>query len=341
MAETNQLAVVAKESGLEESKVKTLLNKFAEPFQQAQTIIDQAKEIKVTSEDQRNEMQEAREARIELKRIRVDVEHTRKQLKEQSLREGKAIDGMSNVFKALVVPVEEHLEKQEKFAERLAEERHARKVAERQNVLEKYTEDASLYNFENVSDEDFEALIEQLKNAKAAKEAAEKKLAEEEAKRQKQFEEERIAREKAAAEEAERIRKENEKLKAEAEAREAALEKERKTEAAKQAKLEAENAKKIAEANKAAEAERKRREAIEAAEKAKVEAEAKAKAEQEEAERKALLAPDKEKLIKFADRIDTIELPNVSNREAGKVLDETQDFLTRISKNLRQKAKEL
>jgi hypothetical protein len=43
-------------------------------------------------------------------------------LKEQALREGKAVDGIANVLKALIVPLEEHLDKQERFVEIRAEE---------------------------------------------------------------------------------------------------------------------------------------------------------------------------------------------------------------------------
>lgn len=327
---SNKLELIAKENKLEDAKVKDLLSSFAEPFQHAQAALEQAKGIKVTSEDQVAEMEEARHARLELKDIRVGVEHTRKELKEQSLREGKAIDGMANIIKAMIVPAEEYLEKQEKFAENLAKERHARVTAERLNTLLQYTDTPSLYSYEDMKPDVFDKLVSDLKNAKEAREKAEKKA-----------ELERIAKEKAEKEEQERIRLENAKLKAEAEAKEKALAEERAKAEAERKAVEAEAQKKQAELEAKLEAERKAREKSaqeEAAKKA--EAERKLAAE-EEKKRKALLAPDKEKLMSFADQIDKMELPNVSNREAGKLLDETRDFLSRISKNLRNKAKEL
>jgi DNA repair exonuclease SbcCD ATPase subunit len=336
-----ELVVVAQNSGLEQTKVEGLLSKFGDPFNHARQAIEMAKGIEVTSEDQKDEMEAAKVARIELKRIRVDVEHTRKELKEQSLREGKAIDGMANIIKAMIVPVEEHLEKQEKFAERLAAERKARKIAEREAELSKYVEDTSMYKFEDISDEAFKQLIAQLVAAKKAQEDAEREARRLEEEARKKAEAERLAKEKAMAAEQERIRKENEKLKAEAAAKEAELAEQRAKEEKRLAAERAEQEKKLAAERAKAEEERKKREAIEAEQRAKEEAEARAKAEAEEAQRQALLAPDKQKLLNFADVIDAIAMPNVANREAGKLLDETKDFLTRISKNLRLKAKQL
>lgn len=328
--EASELIVVAQESGLDENKVQSLLSKFGESFKAAQHIAGEVKSIVVTDENQLEEMKTAREARLELKNIRVAVEHTRKELKEQSLREGKAIDGMANIIKALVIPIEEHLEKQEKFAENLAKARQQKLETERLEILLGLTDDPYMYKYDVMDSTSFDKLVASLKREKAELEAAARKA-----------EAERIAEEKRLREEQEETRKENERLKAEAEKREAEIEAERKVEAEKQAKIDAENQLKIRQEREKAEAERQKVEALEAEKKARDELEARKKAEQEEAERKALLAPDKSKLLEFANQIDSIQLPNVQNREAGKLLDETQDFLTRISKNLRNKAKEL
>lgn len=342
MTEKNtELVAIAQESGLDDTKVKGLLSKFAEPFEHAQNALTHAKGIEVTSEDQTSQMEEARHARLELKDIRVGVEKTRKELKEQSLREGKAIDGMANIIKAMIVPAEEYLEKQEKFAVNLAAERLARLKAERLNILLQYTDTPTLYSYENMTQDIFDKLIVELKADKDAKEKATKdaELAE-------------LARQKAEREEQERIRQENARLKAEAEVKEEALAKERaKAEADRQAAedtarkereaIEAKAAKEQAEIQAKLDEARKAREASEKAEADRKAEEARRLAAEEESKRSALLAPDKEKLMAFADVIDKLDLPNVSNREAGKLVDETKDFLNRISQNLRNKAKEL
>lgn len=327
---TSELAIIAKESGLEETKVDGLLSKFGDNFTKVTKALEWSKTIQVTDEKQTDLMKQAREGRLKLKNIRVEVEHTRKELKEQSLREGKAIDGMANIIKAMIVPAEEHLEKQEKFAENLAKERKARIAAERLNILLEITDVPSMYSYEDMDQTVFDNLVVELKNAKAAKLAAEKKA-----------EADRIAAEKAAAAEQERIRKENAQLKAEAEAREVALAKEREQAEKERLTAEAKAAAEKAEVEAKLEAERKAREVAEKAEAERKAEEQRKLAEAENAKQKALLAPDKEKLMAFADVIDRLEMPNVANREAGKVLDEAKDFLSRISKNLRTKASEL
>src|SRR6478752_1193640 len=142
----NELALVAKDTGLEPTKVELLLANFGKSYGLAKELAAGATEIVVVDESQTGVMHEARLRRLALKNVRVEVENTRKALKEQSLREGKAIDGMSNIIKALIVPVEEHLEKQEKFAELKAAERKAARHAQRIEELSQYVPDVSLYS---------------------------------------------------------------------------------------------------------------------------------------------------------------------------------------------------
>lgn len=339
--EDNKLVLVAKESGLAEQKQHMLLASFGEYFTSAIAVIGQSQDLEVTSEDQKDDIEQAGIARKELKRLRCDAENQRKSLKEASLREGQAVDKMFNVIKEIIKPEEDRLEEIEKIVERAAEKRRQAKIAERRAMLAGYVENTTVYKYEDISDEDFVALIKELDDARNAREEEAKRRAAEEETARKKAEEERIAREKAMAEEQEHIRKENEKLKAEAEAREKELAKQREADEKRLAAERAEQEKKLEAERQKAEEERQKREALETEQRKKAEAEAKAKAEAEEQQRQSLLAPDKDKLTKFADELDAIELPNVSNREAGKLLDDTKDFLTRISKNLRVKAEQL
>lgn len=337
--ENNKLVTVAKESGLAEQKQHMLLASFGEYFTSALTIINQSQDLEVTSEDQKDEIEQASIARKELKKLRCEAENQRKSLKESALREGQAIDKMFNVIKEIIKPEEDRLEQHEKFAERMAAERFARTCAERKARLLEYVEDAGFYKYENLSDDAFDQLIKQLEDARVAREKAEREAAEAAEAERQRLEAERIAREKATAEEAERIRKENEKLKAEAAAREAEIAKQR---VAEEKRLQAERLeqnRKIAAERAKAEEERKKREAIEAEQRAKAEEQAKAKAEAAEAERQALLAPDKEKLVKFADSIAQIEAPLVSDDKARDLITATKRYLDQVSDNLRQKAK--
>ena len=125
----NKLSVIVKESGLVGTKAQILLDNFSTYFQIASEWETKAKAIVVSNANQIAEMQMARVGRLFLRQKRIAIEKTRKDLKEQALREGKAIDGIANILKALIVPIEEYLEKQEKYVEiKIAEEAKRRQI---------------------------------------------------------------------------------------------------------------------------------------------------------------------------------------------------------------------
>ncbi len=332
---SSELSTILEEQNVAQENAKMLLSAFGAPFEEAGEIlkdyrfdddgnlIPTKETIAVTQEDQFDLMAEASDKRKALKKIRSSVENKRKELKADSLRTGQAIDSIAKRVKNAIEPAEKYLEMQEKFAELKQAEREAKLKTERVEKLLAYTDDISLYNIDSMNQEQFDSLLASLKSAHEAAIEAEKKA-----------ESDRLAAAEAEKKRQAEIEAENIKLKKEAEAIEAERAAERKAEQEKLDKIQAEKDAEI-------KAEREKREAIEAEQAAKIALEAKQKADVEEARREALLAPDKNKLIEFANQIDAIELPNVQNREAGKLLDETQDFLDRISKNLRSKAKEL
>ena len=133
----NKLEIIVRESGLEETKAQDMLNQFQDYFAIAAEWEAKAKVIAVTSEDQVADMAMARVGRLFLRDKRIAIEKTRKTMKEQSLREGKAIDGIANILKALIVPVEKYLDEQEHFVEirdaKIAEEE---KIAEERRAEE-------------------------------------------------------------------------------------------------------------------------------------------------------------------------------------------------------------
>lgn len=113
----DELAVIVKESGLDSTKAQILLDNFSGYFQIASEWEEKARTIIVKDASQKAEMEMARVGRLFLREKRIKIEKTRKELKEKALREGKAIDGIANILKALIVPIEEYLEQQEKFVE--------------------------------------------------------------------------------------------------------------------------------------------------------------------------------------------------------------------------------
>lgn len=393
MSENNQLITIGKESGLPEQEITSLLGNFNKPYNEASEIAKQAKDIMVTDENQTELMGQARIARLKLKKIRGEVETQRKKLKEDSLRKGKAIDGMANIIKALIIPVEERLEQQEKFAEMKAEARKAERHAERIQRISQFVANASVYSLEDMTDEEFEELLTERRDAYTARVRAEAE--EEKARLDKVIAEKKQQEEERA--ESERLRKEaeykrfiaektlnrvillnragvsfdeeigyvigNENIIADDNAisklndvlftqllskvkkiTATITEEKRLLEEKHNAELEQERkeqAEYLAKERSLAEEERKRREALEADHMAREKLERERQEAEEAKKHQALIAPDKEKLSALADVIDSIDMPHVSNREAIAVLNETIDFLNRISKNLRNKAKDL
>jgi hypothetical protein len=231
----NQLEVIVKESGLEQSKAQYILDNFKDAFQIAADWEIKAKNIVVTSETQTAEMQMARAGRLFLKEKRIDIENARKRLKEQSLREGKAIDGIANVLKGLIVPIEEHLERQEKFAEFKEKER----LEQERIALEKKIEEERIAKEKADAEEREKMRIENERLKKEAESKEKERLAEKaknDAERMKQEEALAKAKRKIEAERAKadaEKRAIEEKAQKEKEAAEAKAKKEREAERAK------------------------------------------------------------------------------------------------------------
>ena len=350
-----ELEKAVTETGLAADGVQSLKDGFAPHFIAFHQLADDAKAITV------GQPNAARDMRLALKAIRVGAEKTRKAMKEDSLRRGKAIDGINSLLVYQLTPIEEAMSDIEK-AEEIAEAKRKAALQEaRAEDLAPYA-DPSFYDLGSMPDDQWEQLIAGAKAAHEAKIAAaakaeadrieaERVAAEAEAKRQaeetaerermraenerlaKIAEQERKAREaaeaKAAAERAEAERKaeaEREQARKEREAAEAAARKEREAiEAQARKEREALEAKAKAEredAARLARIEREKREAIEAEQRAKAEIETKRIASEKAAAKKAAAAPDKRKVIVFAESIRHMDVP-VMSTDAGKVLAES------------------
>ncbi len=329
----NQIAItIPNAEALPPSMLSNIREGFQSAFEQAEAWREKALAVKVTSLADKEAMKQAREMRLALKNIRVEADKKRKALKEDALVMGRAIDGVNNLLLAAIQPLERHLEEQEKFAERLAEQERQRRLAERTEALQSYLEAGqAVPALDAMTDDQFAKYLDDTKLLHAAKIEAAKKV-----------EAERIAREQAEAAERERLRIENERLRAEAAEREAkakaereaaeraqreAAEKARKEREAIEAKAKAEReaaerelARIKAESEAAAAKEREARAKLEAELAAKRAAEeAKAKAEAAAA-KKAAAAPDKTKLRTIADSVRAIPFPAVTTPEANVIL---------------------
>ncbi len=152
------LAVVT-ENELSSDESIILKNALLPFFDQAEEWVRKAKTLTVTDENQIEKMVEARTARLALKDIRVNLDKKRKELKEESLRKGKAIDGMANILKFLIEPIEEYLEKQEKFVEIREAERKEKLQWERKEKLSALGVDTSFYDLKEMTEAVFQDLL--------------------------------------------------------------------------------------------------------------------------------------------------------------------------------------
>ncbi len=305
----NKLIKVGEEYGIEDSKLQGLMQSYGEHFSMAKELVQGARDIKVKDEDDFENMEKARERRLSIRKVRIGVETIRKSLKEQSLREGRAIDGMANIIKALVEPVEDYLIGQEKYAEELAKAKKDKVEQERVGKLLKFIENLEGYTLhpDNMSSDTFDTL---LKNSEIAFNAQEKAEAEAEELNKKV----EVDRKK----EEERIRVENKKLRVQAE--KDAVEKER-------------LASQLREKEKVEAKAKKDREEQEAkVKKEKQEAEEKEK----EQERQKALAPDKEKIMALADQVAGIEMPSVKDERAMKILVTFREAMKNAEGDLRE-----
>ena len=304
---TQLTETISKES-LPQDDTQKLLSSFAVYTVDVQGILEESK-IVVTSVDDKEGMKRAREIRLKLKDIRVNVEKTRKELKEDSLRYGRAIDGVANVLKQMIEPAENHLQKQEDFAkeqERIKKEKIANSRA---SILLGLNVDIAFFNLVDMTDEEFDLLHSRSQIAfDAIKESEERAKAE------------RIAQEKAIEEERERVRKENEELKKQNEI----LIKQKEQEKIAQetaAKIEAAEKEKIRLENE----ELKRKNDL-LIEKERLEKEAEEKRIEEEEKKRqeelliAELAPDKEKTIKYLQLLKSIPTPEIKSTQYNSLI---------------------
>lgn len=298
----NELTKPELYTGIAPDGVASLQAAFAPHFVAFHSLADEAGAI---GQDQ---PKAARALRLKLKAIRIDAEKTRKALKEDSLRRGKAIDGLNNLLEYQLVPVEQAMEEIEKAEERREAARKAALKAMREEELRQFA-DPTHYALGEMPEESWQQLLAGAKAAKAERDrlAAEAEAARIEAARL--AEEARIKAEQERQAEMARLRAEREKAEAAAEAarQQAAKELARLAEEARKAKAEAD-----------------RLAALEAARQAEIAAQQAAAAK---AAHDAAMAPEREKVAAFAAMLRTLHAPDLQT-DAGR------ELADRINRNI-------
>ncbi len=164
---SNALVKMVEESGLPQTKSQQLLEQFTEYFRIAAEWENKSKEIVVTDASQTELIAQARGAWLTLREYRINLEKTRKALKDESWREGKTIDNIANVLKSLIEPSEKHLEKQAKFVEFRQKELDEKRRKEADRLLQEKEEADQKIKDQEIEDQ-------RLENERLKKEADEK-----------------------------------------------------------------------------------------------------------------------------------------------------------------------
>lgn len=348
-------------------KIKATFEPMAEmltSFEDAYNELMQRADVEITQEVTKD----AKRLRLNIGRVRIETEKIRKAEKEEYLRAGKAIDGVSNILKWAVTDKENRLKEIEEYFEIQERKRLEALQEERVEALSAYVEDAHERNLSGMDDDVWAAYLNAKKQEYQDRIEAERKAAEEmkEQERLDRLENQRrieiapylqyiddapelremsedkynelLAKCKVAKsehdKEKERIRKENERLQKEREELERKAEKERKE---REAAIEKERKEREAALQK----ERKERERVEAEIRKREEAEAKARREAEAAERARLKAPDKEKLIYLAEQFQAVNMPVLTTDEGKAAVKAIQELQSKLCKFITDKANTL
>ena len=321
-----------------------------------QELADKYLPLKIDGITDKSGLSIVHEARMEVKGYRLDVERTRKNLKEDSLAWGRRVDSEAKRITAKLEPIEGHLEAEENRIkaelERVQEEKRQAQAKKMQDRMDALNAVKAVFDYTKLVLMSDEHYTDFLKVKTAEFEAAEKSRIEQEAELAR-FKAEKEAFGIAAAKEAEALRKAEEARQA---AERAALDEERKkfeAEKAEQAKqaaaikaqadaLEAAKRKIEADVRAAKEAEERKareeqiRKEAEAAAIAKAQAEAERKAKEEQAKKEAeearlkaiaAAAPDADKLTALQSVIESIALPEMKTKQG-------KESLSRISSKL-------
>ncbi len=198
--QTLEVAKLVSQAALEPETSEKVTRAFEIFASQALEWRQKCYEIKVTDASQTLEITRASEGRKWLKKLRTEADKTRKALKEDSNRYNKAVQTVYNAIEAIILPMEEYLETQERFPEIQEKQRKDALRTERHNILaadglQNYL--PAMLDLGEVTNEDFDFI---LLGTKVKKEQAEKLAAE--------LEEKRLADEKARQDEQARRDKE-------------------------------------------------------------------------------------------------------------------------------------
>lgn len=149
--EKKKLAILAE---FEFEKYEAIASEWAE----------KANALEITDASQLQEMKLADDGRKVLQKIRTGIDKKRKELKEASLNEGRAIDAIAKKLTELVEPIERVLEEKAKYAENLEKERIQKLHDERYNEIIPYLEEIPVgFNYGSLDNGTWQAMLKYAK----------------------------------------------------------------------------------------------------------------------------------------------------------------------------------
>lgn len=296
------------EFGIEKTEAEQIQSVFV-PMLEKMTELEKEYNIIISQPIEQSLCDKARELRLKLVKVRTGTKEIHKKAKAYYLAGSRLVDAWKNAQEFSAIEKESNLEKIEKHFELIEAEKKEQANQERIKQLSLYVSDVTCYDLKNMTENGFTQLLESSKFAFDARVEAERKV-----------EEERIAKVKAETEAREQMKIENERLRKEAEARELEIKKEREEQ---EKVLRAERVKAETERKALEEQARKEAEARAILEAEKLEVQRKEEellAKELEAKKQAELAPDKDKLIKYAVELGCLEVPQLETKEAKATL---------------------
>lgn len=283
----------------------------------------------------------AKAARIEVKKVRTAAEKTRESMKREYLIMGRAIDAANRLLLSIVEPLEKSLEDIELAeARKLVAEREAWTKIRLETIQPYLDPSLPVPNLMDITDAQFESMLEDAKVAHAARVERERKA-----------EEDRLAKEQAERDRLENLRKENERLKQEADAAAKKLAEERAQAAKVLAAQQAKAAQDALEAKRKADAqaellrqERLGREAAEKKAQAPAPTPAPAPAPAGHLPEGSDVPPpatDKEKLLALAKIMRSVPIPVATSLRGGALLKQIVESRDKFAKWIEDKAQTL
>lgn len=372
------IKINASEYGLEENKANELIGNLPQIVKERSVLEKQFDAIIKMDIESPETTEAARSLRLLVQKNRTQgIMVWHKTTKDFFLKGGQFVDAIKRKEVAVNERMENDLSQIEKHAEIKEQERITKLQTERENELMKYQNEA-MPGLGNMSDEVWNNFLTGAKTNYENRIEAEKKAEEERAEAERI---DKLGRERQVKihyyaqfageiqsvitlgnmtktdfetliqtlqvkkdeyeKEQDRIKKENERLEKEAEKKRIEQEKERQEY---EAKLKAERE----ERERIEKVEREKNEKLQKqlrerkkAEQRELNLKLAEKKKQEDEEKAAQLAPDKDKLLALSDKIINIPLPQLSNKEAVKILDEVTQLLFKADTYIKDKVKDL